>query len=87
MSSSVAVYLDIRGRVDLGAEITKAKAKLEKASEGVKKQRKVVEAEGFAEKVSYQVMETEKSKLKDLEAEVGNYEMSVAQFEKLKLQG
>lgn len=73
--------------MDLDAEIGKAKAKLEKASEGVKKQRKVLDAEGFADKVSYQVVETEKLKLRDLEAEVNNYEMSVAQFEKLKLEG
>ncbi|GAM82697.1 hypothetical protein ANO11243_006800 [Dothideomycetidae sp. 11243] len=87
VSSSAAVYLNIAGRVDLDAEIKKAKTKLQKASDGVKKQKKVLDAEGFESKVSYQVLESEKEKLRDLQAEVGNYEKSVEQFEKLKLDG
>ncbi|KAF2155801.1 valyl-tRNA synthetase-like protein [Myriangium duriaei CBS 260.36] len=87
VSSSAAVYLTIAGRVDIDAEITKAKSKLQKASDGVRKQKKVLDAEGFESKVSYQVLETEKEKLRDLQAEVGNYEKSVEQFEKLKLDG
>lgn len=87
VSSSAAVYLTIAGRVDIDAEITKAKAKMQKASDGVKKQKKVLDAEGFETKVSSAVLETEKEKLRDLQAEVGNYEKSVEQFEKLKLEG
>ncbi|KAF2224229.1 tRNA synthetases class I-domain-containing protein [Elsinoe ampelina] len=87
ISASASAYLEVAGRVDLDAEIAKAKTKMQKASEGVKKQRKVLEAEGFADKVSYQVVETERAKLRDLEAEVGNYEKSLGEFEKLKLEG
>ncbi|KAL1311633.1 hypothetical protein AAFC00_001743 [Neodothiora populina] len=85
VSASAAVFLEVAGRVDVEAEISKAQQKLQKASEGAKKQRKILDAEGFADKVSYQVLETEKTKLDDLLAEQKNYEESIAQFEQLKL--
>lgn len=86
VSSSAAVFLEVKGRVDIDAEITKAQQKLSKASESAKKQRKVLDGQGFAEKVSHSVLETEKGKLKDLVAEQKNYEESIAQFEQLKLE-
>lgn len=85
VSSSAAVFLEVAGRVDIAAEIQKAQQKLHKAAEGAAKQRKILDAEGFADKVSYQVLETEKTKLRDLMAEQRNYEQSIAQFEQLKL--
>ena len=85
VSSSAAVFLEVAGRVDVEAEITKAQQKLRKAADGAQKQRKILDAEGFADKVSYQVLETEKGKLNDLLAEQKNYEDSIAQFEQLKL--
>lgn len=87
VSSSAAAFLEVAGRVDVDAEITKAQQKMQKASEGAQKQRKVLDAEGFADKVSYQVLETERTKLNDLMAEQKNYEDSIAQFEQLKLKG
>ncbi|KAG9697153.1 valyl-tRNA synthetase-like protein, partial [Aureobasidium melanogenum] len=85
VSSSVAVFLEVAGRVDIDAEITRAQQKLKKAADGATKQRKILDAEGFADKVSHSVLEAEKTKLQDLMAEQKNYEESIAQFEKLKL--
>lgn len=85
VSSSAAVFLEVAGRIDIEAEITKAQQKLQKAADGAKKQRKILDAEGFADKASHSVLETEKTKLADLEAEQKNYEQSIAQFEQLKL--
>jgi len=86
VSSSAAVFLEVAGRVDIDAEIEKAKAKLAKANSGVATQRKILDADGFKEgNVNFSVLETEKKKLADVEAEARNYERSIAQFEQLKV--
>lgn len=85
VSSNATVFLEVAGRIDLDAEIGKAQTKMHKASEVAQKQRKVLDAEGFEDKVSYQVLETEKTKLNDVEATMRNLESSIAQFEQLKL--
>ncbi|TKA78490.1 Valine--tRNA ligase, mitochondrial [Cryomyces minteri] len=85
VSSSAAVFLEVKGRVDVDQEIKKAQLKMKKAADGAQKQRKVLEAEGFEEKVSSAVLEAEKKKLADLLAEEKNYEGSIEQFERLKL--
>lgn len=74
--------------MDLDKEIAKAKAKLAKANEVREKQAKIVgemEAEG-GEKVSGAVREGEREKLAVAEAEARNWEMSMRQFEELKLE-
>ncbi|KAK5016722.1 hypothetical protein LTR60_002272 [Cryomyces antarcticus] len=86
VSSSAAVFLEVKGRVDVDQEIKKAQLKMKKAADGAQKQRKVLEAEGFEEKVSSAVLEAEKKKLADLLAEEKNYEGSIEQFERLKLE-
>jgi len=86
VSSSAAVFLEVAGRVDIDAEIEKAKTKLAKANQGVATQRKILDADGFKEgNVNFSVLETEKKKLADVEAEARNYERSIEQFEQLKL--
>jgi len=86
VSAATAIYVSIAGRVDLDAEIEKVKNKLQKASLNVDKQKKLLATEGFADKASYQILEAEKDKLRDSEAEVRNFERSVEQFERLKLE-
>ncbi|KAK4980865.1 hypothetical protein LTR66_010321 [Elasticomyces elasticus] len=86
LSSSAAVFVEVAGQIkDVDAEISKAQQKLGKANEAAKKQRKVLDAEGFEEKVSSSVLQTEKAKLNDLLAECRNYEETIEQFEQLKL--
>ena len=72
--------------MDFEAEIAKAQAKLVKASEGVRKQRAIVEDEGYRRKVEAGVQEGERRKLRDLEAECRGLEESVGQFERLRLE-
>ena len=86
VSSSVTVFLLVKGIVDMDQEIAKAKKKMEKAAEVVRKQRKIVLDEGWQKKVSEDMKETEKNKLADAETEVREMEGAVAMFEGLKLE-
>ena len=79
------MFLLVKGRVDIEAEIKKAQRKLEKASEGVKRQRGILDDEGYKKKVGDELQEVERRKLRDLEAECREFEESIQQFERLKL--
>jgi len=70
----------------LDAEIKKGKEKMKKAAEGVEKQRKIINGPDFEQKVSGAVQQAEKQKLEDLLAEQRNRELSIQQFESLKLE-
>src|SRR5690606_12856780 len=84
-SPSAAVFLEVKGRVDLDVEIKKARTKMQKAAESAAKQRKLLEAPDFEEKVSKAVRDIEHGRLQEFLAEQKNYEQSIEQFEKLKL--
>ncbi|KAL9120281.1 MAG: hypothetical protein Q9187_003160 [Circinaria calcarea] len=86
VSSSAAVFLLVKGRVDIEAEISKAQKKLERASENVRKQRGILDDEGFRSKVADELQEVERRKLRDAEAECREFEESIQQFERLKLE-
>ena len=88
VNKSASVFLQIKGRVDIDAEISKAMKKLMVANEGIKKQRGILEDKGFQEKVKKEELkEAERRKLEDYEAEVRELEGSVARFQELKLEG
>lgn len=86
VGASATVFLDIKGRVDIDKEITKAKDRLKKADEAVQKQKKILGMEDFETKVSEAVKEMEREKLKAAETECRNWEMSINQFERLRLE-
>lgn len=86
VSSTLSVFLEVRGRVNIDEEITKAQTKMKKSSEAVARQRKVLDAEDFQSKVSEAVQEEERKKLREVLAAQENYERSIQQFEKLKLE-
>jgi valyl-tRNA synthetase len=85
--TGAAVFLEVKGRVDVDEEINKAQSKLKKAADGAAKLQKMLADGEFVEKVSPAVLEVEKAKLEELKAQEGNYERSIEQFEKLKLEG
>jgi valyl-tRNA synthetase len=87
VSASTAVLLHVKGRVDIDAEITKASKKLVASKKGIEKQRKILNDEGYKEKVSQELQEVEKNKLRDLESEMKGFEETIGQFENLKLEG
>lgn len=86
VSASAAVFLQVKGRVDLAAEIQKLSEKLEKANERVKRQRGLVGDAGWQAKVDTRVGEAERNKLGDWEAEVRELEGSLARWEALRLE-
>lgn len=86
VSASAAVFLQVKGKVDLEAEIRKAGDKLEKANERVKRQRGIVGDEGWKSKVDAKLQDVEKKKLGDWEAEVRELEGSLSRWEKLRLE-
>ena len=85
VDANVAVYLVVKGRVDIDAEISKAKSRMTKASDVVRKQRKMVDGEGWT-KMKPEAQAAEKKKLDDAQKEVEVLEGSVGQFERLKLE-
>lgn len=86
VSASAAVYLHVKGRVDIDGLINQAQKKLERTRTGVSKQRKILSDPKYKEKVSAELQEVEKKKLADLEAEVNGFEETIKQFETLKLE-
>lgn len=86
VSASAAVFLQVKGKVDMNAEIEKAKEKMERANERVKRQKGIVGDEGWKAKVDAKLQETEKKKLADWEAEVRELEGSLGRWEALKLE-
>lgn len=86
VSASAAVFLQVKGRVDMEAEISKAKSKILKANERVNRQRGIVEDEGWKSKVDAKLQDVEKKKLEDWEAELRELEGSLERWEALKLE-
>jgi valyl-tRNA synthetase len=85
VGSAATAYLDVKGRIEIDKEITKAKDRLVKANETIDRQKKLMDAE-WEQKVSDVAKDTEKNKLKDAETEARNWQASIEQFEKLKLE-
>ena len=85
VGASAAVYLLVKGQIDIDAELQKAKLRLEKANEGLKKQRKIVDGEGW-NKMREEAQKVEKRKLEDAQSEVGVLEGSIQQFEQLRIE-
>lgn len=86
VNADAACYLLVKGRVDIDAEIEKAKSKLAKASEAVDERRKMMERLKKAGKGEGELAEMESRRMEDARREVGVLEGSVLQFERLKLE-
>lgn len=86
VGTDASVFLYVKGRVDMDAEIAKATKKLDKASAAVKKQEKLLADPAYKEKVSEQVQEADKDRLAQAKQEAKSYEETIQQFEQLKLE-
>ncbi|KAI5294322.1 valine--tRNA ligase [Ascosphaera acerosa] len=84
VNAHAAVYLQVPDDVRLEQQ-SKAKAGLEKAQETLKKQRGIVGADGWADKVKPAVREMEEKKLRDAEVEVARLEEYIRALESLKI--
>lgn len=86
MSAAAAVFLHVKGRVDLDAEIAKAKTKLAKAEAAIAKTSKILSDKTYQEKVAEATKEADAKRLKDQESEARILEGTISQFEALKLE-
>lgn len=86
VSTNAAVFLHVRGRVDMDAEIAKAQKKLDKARASVQKQEKLLADAGYREKVSAAVQEADQQRLADAKQEEHSFHETIRQFEQLKLE-
>ncbi|KAF2008698.1 valyl-tRNA synthetase [Aaosphaeria arxii CBS 175.79] len=84
IGTSATVYLNVEGQIDIDKEITKAKARRNKANETIRKQLKIMDPSWEA-KASELVKDAELEKLRAAELESGNFEKTIAQFEKMKM--
>ncbi|CBX95543.1 similar to valyl-trna synthetase [Plenodomus lingam JN3] len=85
IGSSATAYLDVKGRIEIEKEITKAQERLSKANETITKQKKLMDDE-WQNKVSAVVKEYERERLRAAELEARNWEASIQQFQSLKLE-
>ena len=86
VSSIAAVFLHVRDRVDLDAELTKARAKLARAGANAAKTAKLLADPGYLEKVAAATQDADQRRLRDQESEVHHLEETIRQFEALKLE-
>jgi hypothetical protein len=70
----------------VSALIAKTSAKLEKMTESLEKQRKLVAGSDWAEKVSEAIRDQELSRIAESEAQAQSLASSIDQFKKLTLQ-
>lgn len=86
VSTDASVFLHVKGRVDLDAEIAKAQKKLDKAKGNIQKQEKILKDPNYLEKVSDAIREADEKKLADAKQEMNSFEETIKQFEQLKLE-
>ena len=84
VGTSAAVFLVVKGRVDIDREIEKAKQRRDKVNEQIDKQQRIMNGDGWA-KMKEEAQKAEKRKLEDAESEAALLEGSIEQFERLKL--
>ncbi|KEY67624.1 hypothetical protein S7711_07821 [Stachybotrys chartarum IBT 7711] len=86
ISTSASVFLHVKGRVDMDAEIAKAQKKLDKAKSNVQKQEKILLDPAYKDKVSEEVRDADQKKLAEAKQEMQSFEETIKQFEQLKLE-
>lgn len=86
IGSTASVFLHILGKVDLDGEIEKASKKLEKATQAVEKQRKLVNGAEYIAKVAVATQEADQKRLADLEVELKGYTATIEELKQLKLE-
>ncbi|EQK98237.1 valyl-tRNA synthetase [Ophiocordyceps sinensis CO18] len=86
VSTSAAVFVYVKGRVDMDAEIGKAQKRLDRAQATVQRQEKIMADGGYKEKVSAAVQEADRRRLADAKQEEHSFLETIQQFEQLKLE-
>lgn len=86
IGASATVYLHIKGRVDLDAELEKAAKKLDKTKQAADKQRKLVTGSDYVAKVAVATQEADRKRLADLESEEKGFAATIEELKQLKLE-
>ncbi|CEJ95014.1 Putative Valyl-tRNA synthetase [[Torrubiella] hemipterigena] len=86
VSTVASVFLHVKGRVDMDAEIAKAQKKLQKAQATIQKQEKILGDATYKDRASEAVREADEKKLAEAHQEVRNFEETIKQFEQIKLE-
>lgn len=86
IGASASVFLHIKGRVDLDAELDKAGKKLEKTKSAADKQRKLVTGADYIAKVAVATQEADRKRLADLESEEKGFAATIEELKQLKLE-
>ncbi|KAL9020566.1 MAG: hypothetical protein Q9185_002152 [Variospora sp. 1 TL-2023] len=86
VSAAATVLMHVKGKIDLDAEIDKAKKKLQTGTMSIKKQRDILKGMEGKDAVKDSVKEEEKRKLENGEAEVELLRGVVERFEALRLE-
>lgn len=86
VSTVASVFLHVKGRVDIDAEITKAQKKMAKADAVVQKQEKLLADPKYTDKVSAEVRDADEKKLAEAQQEVRSFEETIKQFGQIKLE-
>lgn len=86
IGASAAVFLHVKGRVDLDAELDKAAKKLDKTKQAADKQRKLVTGADYVAKVAVATQEADKKRLADLESEEKGFTATIEELKQLKLE-
>ncbi|KAI5780694.1 valyl-tRNA synthetase [Peziza echinospora] len=84
ISKECNVYLLVKGRVDVDKEIDKARAKLTKTEDAVKRIEKLVGAKDYQSKVKKEVQEQDRGKIEDYKKEAETLREVIEKFEGLR---
>lgn len=85
VTSNTTAYIDVGSHVDVSSLLDKTETKLAKATDAAARQKKLMGAEGWSDKVSDALKEAEVEKLAVFEAQIGSLTSSIEQFKRLKL--
>ena len=85
IGSSAAVFLVVKGRVDIDREINKARERRDKTNETIKKQQKIIHGDGWT-RMKDEAQKVEKRRLEDAQSEMTLLDRSIEQFQRLKFE-
>ncbi|PMB66059.1 Valine--tRNA ligase, mitochondrial [Beauveria bassiana] len=86
VSTAATVFLQIKGRVDMDAEIAKAQKRRDKATQSIQRQEKLLADPVYLQKASEAVRDADEKKLADAKQELASFEATIMQFVQLKLE-
>ena len=85
VTPEINVHVLVKGLVDIEAEITKAKKKIDKTQKQKESIEKTINSKGYLSKASQETIDQDKTRLETAIAEIEGFEATIANLERLKL--